>query len=193
MTSPVLQRVVRRETHSPRTVATVIVLILLAAGAVVLAFEIVRHLSGLSPWLFNPGAAATWLADLPDAPQAAVVAGGLAVAAAGLLILWFAVAPGRRPKHQLGAFTHPVLTDNGVIASALAEDLRRELDLARDGVVVGISHRTADVTVRPEPGQLLEAARVRALAEQSLSGYSLLPAVTVRVRVHRRAETGGAS
>ncbi|KIP52825.1 DUF6286 domain-containing protein [Leucobacter komagatae] len=192
MSNAVLQRVVRRETHSPRTVITVVVLVIIIAAAAYVGTELVLRLLGAGPLLAAPGAALTWLADLPDLePVAGVGAAGAVVALVGIVLVWFALAPGRLSKHQLGDSTHSVVVDNGVIASAVAERVRRELDLSKDGVVVGIGHRSADVTVRPEPGQVVTSDEVRAAAQDELAGYGLAPAVRVRARVQHRAETGG--
>lgn len=189
MTSAVLERVVRRETHSPRTVATVIVLVLIALAAIYVGIEIVLHLLGVGPLLVAPGVALTWLEGLPEVqPQALVVAVGVLAAIAGIVLVWLALGPGRRPKHQLGVSSHAVVVDNGVIASSIAEQVRRELDLSKGAVVVGISHRGADVTVRPEPGQFVEKSQVRSVVESELAGYDLSPRLKVRARVQRAAD-----
>lgn len=193
MTDAVLKRVVRRETHSARTVATVIALVLIAAGAVYVGTEIVLHLLDVAPLLVAPGAAFAWLTALPETrPQAAVVAGGTVIVILGVILVWFALSPGRRPKHELGVSPHAVVVDNGVIASAVAERVRRDLDLPKGGVIVGISHRGADVTVRPEPGQQVDRNQVRSIAETELAAYESMPRLTVRARVLRVAETEGA-
>lgn len=193
MTSAVLKRVVRRETHSPRTVSTVIVLALVVVAAIYVGVEIVLHLLGVGPFLVAPGAALTWLQELPDQHQGLVVAGGLLVAVAGVVLVWFALGAGRRPKHELGSSSYAVLVDNGVIASSVAERVRRELDLAKGAVVVGVGHRSADITVRPEPGQPVDRRHVRAVAESELAGYELSPRVKVRARVLRAADVEGLS
>ncbi len=194
MSATVLRRVVRRETHSPRTVATVIVLLLAALAAIYTGIEVVLHLLGLGPLMVAPGAALAWLTTLPDeVTQAAVVAGGAVVAAIGVVLVWLAVGPGRRPKHELSVSAHAVVVDNGVIASAVAERVRRELDLSQASVVVGIGHRSADVTVRPDPGQSIDKARLREIAEAELARYDLSPRVRVHARVVSAADTGGVS
>ncbi|MEB4613720.1 DNA/RNA endonuclease G [Leucobacter sp. M11] len=189
-----LKRVVRRETHSPRTVLAVVVLVLAALAAMYTGIEVVLHLLGLGPLLVAPGAALAWLTMLPDeVPQAAVVAGGAVVAVIGVALVWLAVGPGRRPKHELAVSSHAVVVDNGVIALAVAERVRRELDLSKASVVIGIGHRSADVTVRPEPGQTIDKGRLREIAEAELASYDLSPRVRAHARVVRAADTGGLS
>jgi len=194
MTDAVLSRVVRRETHSPRTVAAAITIVVVMLAAVYTGIETALQLGGAAPLLVAPSDALAWAAHLPDAqPRSAVIAGGAVVALIGLVLIWLAVAPGRRPKHQLGVSEHAVVADNGVIASAIAERVRRELDLSRGAVVVGVGHRGADVAVRPEPGQSIDRSEVRAVAERELSGYRTAPMIKVRARVLRAPETEGAS
>jgi hypothetical protein len=111
----------------------------------------------------------------------------------GLVLVVLALTPGRRPKHRLAVTEHAVLADNGVIATSLAERVRREFDLAKGGVTVGVAHRSADLTVQPEPGQVLDRDQLRAVAEQELSGYALEPQLRVHVRVRQPRETGAES
>ncbi len=194
MTDALLRRVVRRETHSPRTVATVVVLVILALAAIYVGVEIVRHLLAAGPQLAAPGAALAWLEGLPENNLSApVIAGGVIVAIAGIVLVWLSLAPGRRPKHELAESSHAVIVDNGVVASSIAERVRRELELVPGAVVVGISHRGADVTVRPEPGRPVEKSWVQSVAEDEVASYDLSPRVTVHARVLRPTEREGAS
>ncbi|MEJ6489166.1 DNA/RNA endonuclease G [Leucobacter sp. USCH14] len=192
MSNSVLNRGVRRETHSPRTVAAVAVLVVLAAAAVFVGIEIVRWLTGLGPLLVTPGDGLNALAQLPDAePQGAVVAGGAIAALLGLVLVWLAIGPGRRPRHALSGHPIAVVCDNGVLASAIAEQLRRSLDLAPGAVVVGVGSRSIDVTVRPAPGQNIEKDRVRALAAEEIDRYELSPGVKVHARIAKPADEEG--
>lgn len=193
MTSAVLKRVARRETHSPRTIATVVVLALVALAAIYAGVEIVLHLLGAGPLLVAPGAALMWLQEPPDQHRGLVVAGGLLAVVAGMVLAWLALSPGRRPRHELGSSSYAVIVDNGVIASAVAERVRRELDLSKGAVVVSVGHRSADITVRPEPGQPIDRRQVRTVAESELTGYELSPRVKVRARVLRAADMEGMS
>ncbi len=189
MAHPVLARVVRRETHSPRTAAAVAVIVLVVAAAIGSGLEIVRYLLGAAPLLARPAAVLTWLAALPAAePRAAVAAAAVAVAVVGAVLLWLAAAPGRRSVHVLGSAAHAVVVDDAAIAAAVAERVGREIDLPQGAVVVGIGHRTADVTVRPDLDQVVDEEHVREVAAGELAGYG--PArMRVRVRVLRRGSS----
>jgi hypothetical protein len=190
MSTPEFRRIVRRETHSPRTVAMVIAVVILILSLVYVGVEIVLDLLAQPALLAGPEAAFAWIAGLPDAqPESAVVAGGLALGVVGLVFVVLAVAPGRLPKHEMTWPDRAVVVDNGVIASALAQRLSDETGIARDRISVGVSHRRIDATVNPGPGVPLDAAVVRDLVDTELAAYRLAPPVTTRVRVLRPQES----
>ncbi|MGQ7313335.1 DUF6286 domain-containing protein [Microbacterium arabinogalactanolyticum] len=192
MTTPILKRATRRELHSPRTVAAATVLVLVALAAVYAGVEIVLHLLRLDPLLVTPGAALDGVAALPDIEaKPAVIAGAVVVGIAGLVLIWLALTPGRRPRHRLDLPPHSVVVDNAVIASSSAEHVRRELDLPRGAVVVGVGHRSADVTVRPVPGQAVDKNRLRTVLKDELTRYGLPAGMSVRARVLRPEEGNG--
>jgi len=186
MTSPALRRVVRRETHSPRTVAMFVAVILLILALAYIGLEIVLSLLAQPALLLGPAAAAGWLVGLPTAqPAGLVIAGSVVLAIIGLVFLWLAVTPGRLSRHTVDAGDRAVVVDNGVIASALAQHLSEETGLARDDITVGVGHRSVDVTVRPGVGIPVDKAAVQAAAEAELETYRLTRSVRTRVRIER--------
>lgn len=191
MTDSVLRTVVRRETHSPRTVAMLVVVVLLVLAAAYAAVEIVLSLVGRPPLLVAPGAAFDALAALPTAVvPAALIAAGAVLAIVGLIVFIIAVAPGRLSKHEMTWGERAVVVDNGVVASALAQHLTTESGISRDNVVVGVAHRTVDVTVRPPMGIPVDKDRVRQIVEDEVASYRLTPSVRTIVRVERPRDAG---
>src|SRR5690606_24057412 len=135
MSTPVLRRVVRRETHSPRTVAMFVAVILLILALAYIGLEIVLSLLAQPALLLGPAAAAGWLVGLPGAlPPGIIIAGGIVLALVGLVLIVLAVTPGRLSKHSLEAGSRAVVVDNGVIASALAQHLSDEVGISRDDI-----------------------------------------------------------
>jgi hypothetical protein len=186
MTSPALRRVVRRETHSPRTVAMFVAVILLILALAYIGLEIVLSLLAQPALLLGPAAAAGWLVGLPTAqPAGLVIAGSVVLAIIGLIFIWLAVTPGRLSRHTIDAGDRAVVVDNGVIASALAQHLAEETGLARDDVTVGVGHRSIDVTVRPGVGIPVDKAAVQSAAEAEIETYRLTRSVRTRVRIER--------
>ncbi|AZS44681.1 DUF6286 domain-containing protein [Microbacterium oleivorans] len=189
MTTPVLRRVVRRETHSPRSVAFAVVVLLGIILALYVAVELILALAAQPALFVRPMAALQWLAGLPSSvPVAAGVAGGLVVAALGLWLVVLAVSPGRLSKHEMDAGGRVAVVDNGVVASALAQRVSDETGIARDRVTVGVAHRSVDVTVRPGAGIPIEKAQVTSLAEAEIASLKLARPVRTRVRIERHDE-----
>ncbi|MCK6081597.1 DNA/RNA endonuclease G [Microbacterium sp. EYE_5] len=186
MSEPVLRRVVRRETHSPRSVAFAVVVLLTIVACLYLAVETVLSLASQPALLVRPIDALAWLAALPaDVPVGAVIAGGLAVAVVGVWLILLAVTPGRLSKHEMDAGGRAALVDNGVLAAAIAQRVSDETGLARDRVTVGVAHRSVDVSVKPGAGIPVDRAQVNAVAEAELSGFKLTRPLRTRVRVER--------
>ncbi|WP_454113986.1 DUF6286 domain-containing protein [Microbacterium maritypicum] len=189
MSTPVLRRVIRRETHSPRTVAMFVAVILLILALAYIGLEIVLSLAAQPALLLGPAAAGGWLIGLPTAqPAGLVIAGSVVLALIGVIFIVLAITPGRLSKHVLDGGGRAVVVDNGVIASALAQHLAEETGLARDSITVGVGHRTVNVTVRPGIGIPLDKADVASAAEAELQTYRLAHRVRTRVRIERPAE-----
>ena len=189
MTDAVLRTVVRRETHSPRTVAMLVVVVLLVLAAVYAAVEIALAIAGRRPLLAAPAPAFDALATLPAAvAPAALIASGSVLALLGLALLVLAVAPGRLSRHEMTWGDRAVVVDNGVVASSIAHHVSQESGIARENVVVGVAHRTVDVTVRPVLGIPVDLDHLRQLVDDEVASYHLTPSLRTRVRIDRPAD-----
>jgi hypothetical protein len=186
MSDTVLRTVVRRETHSPRTVAMLVVVVLLLLALAYAAVEIILNLVGAQPLLVGPGDALNAVVAAPTALMpVAFIVGGVVLAVLGLIVLILALGPGRLSRHEMAAGERAVVVDNGVIASALAQHLSNDSGIARDDIVVGVAHRTVDVTVSPPVGIPIDEAQLRRIVEEEIASYNLTPTVRTRLRVER--------
>ncbi|MDT0116359.1 DUF6286 domain-containing protein [Microbacterium sp. PRF11] len=187
MSDAVLRTVVRRETHSPRTVAMLVVVVLLLLAIAYAAVEIVLSLTGQPALLVAPGDALNAAVQAPTALlPAAFIGGGAVVALIGLIVLVVALKPGRLSKHEMTrGVNRAVVVDNGVVASALAQHLSNESGIARDDIVVGVAHRSVDVTVRPPVGIPVDEAQLRRIVDEEITSYELTPRLRAHVRVQR--------
>lgn len=191
MTDSILRTVVRRETHSPRTAAMLVVVVLVILAVAYAAVEIVVASLGRPPLLIAPAAALDALAALPTAvAPAALIATGVVLAIIGLVVVILAVAPGRLSKHEMAWGERAVVVDNGVVASALAQHLATESGIARENLLVGVAHRTVDVTVRPPMGIPVDREHLRRIVEDEVASYRLTPSVRTIVRVERPRDAG---
>lgn len=188
MTSPAYRRIVRRESHSPRTVAAIIAAVALIAGLVYLGIETTLDAAGAGPLLATPGQLAAWAAALPtEEPRALVVGSAIAAVLIGGSFLALGIAPGRLARHEMAADGRVAVVDNGVIASALATHLSAEAGIPRDDITVGVAHRSVDVSVRPGFGDAPDPEPLRRIVEAEVEGYRLSPPVKTRVRIaHER-------
>lgn len=190
MSDPALRRVVRRETHSPRTVAMFAALLVLILALTYIGTEIVLRLLAQPALLLGPAQGLAFLAGLPTSqPSGLVIAVGAAIALIGLVFVILAVTPGRLSKHEMQWGRRAVVVDNGVVAAALAQHVSDETGLPRDRITVGVAHRSVDVTVRPGAGVPLDQARLREIVDREVAEYRLTPPVKARVRVARPTES----
>jgi Family of unknown function (DUF6286) len=189
MSTPAFRRIVRRETHSPRTVAMIIAAVLAIIALLYIGVEIMLWLLAQPALLVGPGAMVSWIVGLPGSqPVGLVILGGVVLAVAGLIFLFLGLAPGRLPKHRMSGDERAVVVDNGVIASSLAQRISEETGIPRTDVTVGVSHRAVDVTVRSGFGDAYDAAPIEQVVIAELERYALIPSVKPRVRVTSHAE-----
>lgn len=188
MSEPVLRRIVRRETHSPRTVAAAVTAAVLILALGYVAVETVLGMAGRPPLLARPGDVLRWLAALPDGQSAVLATVSAALVALGLALILLAVLPGRLSRQEASGNGRAVIVDNGVIATALAQHLSDEIGIARDRLTVGVGHRAIDVTVRAEPWSGVDETEVRAVVEAEVASYQLARRLATRVRIDRPRE-----
>lgn len=189
MTTPAFRRIVRRETHSPRTVAMVVAVVLLILGLAYVGVEIVLYLLAQPALLLGPAAAAAAIVGLPTArPAGLVIAGGVILALLGLVFLILGLTPGRLAKHVMADDDRAVVVDNGVIAAALAQRVSVETGIPREDITVGVAHRTVDVVVRSGFGDAHDPAPITHVVDAELERYALVPGVRSRVRVQTPVE-----
>lgn len=184
MSSPEFRRIVRRETHSPRTVAMIVVAVLLVLALLYAGVEIVLWLLGRPALLVGPGEAAAWIVGVPTLQPVAVgILGAVVIAVVGVVLLVLGMAPGRLPKHEMSGAGRAVVVDNGVIAASLAQRISEDAGIPRADITVGVSHRQVDVTVRAGFGDLYDEAPISRIVADELDSYALIPSVTPHVRV----------
>ncbi|WP_341952715.1 DNA/RNA endonuclease G [Salinibacterium sp. TMP30] len=177
------RRIIRRETHSPRTVAMVIAAVLSIVALAYLGTEIVLSLLLQPALLVSPVASGEWLTRLPEQqPVWAIITAAAVLAVIGIILCVIALTPGRLPKHQMIAEGRAVLVDNAVIAAALAQHISDHTGIIRDRITVGVSRRVVDVTVAPDAGLPVVDSQIRDLVASELEHYQLTRAVKTRVR-----------
>ena len=190
-TPPPYRRILRRETHSPRSgfaIALAVVLIFVLAW---IGTESVLALLGRPALLVAPEDSLGSVLGLPTlVTSSGIIGAGSAVAVIGLLIVLVALLPGRRARHTGVVGRTAVVVDNVVVASALARVASRSANIDPDQVVVTIGHRTVDVTVRPSSGFPVDDARVLTAVQEALTTFELTPALRAKVTIEQKGVVG---
>lgn len=182
--SDFMTRVLRRETHSPRSGLSVVAAILVTLAAIYALLESVLAALGQPTWLVHPLDALTWIADLPGSyPPILLGAAGFLLALVGLIFLGNGLLPGRRARHVIDNPRVAIVVDDEVIASALAKCARMAAGVTREQVMVVVSARLVQVNVRPTSGIRLSEQKIQAAVESQLADMELdpRPAVTVKL------------
>ena len=187
MTTPALyRRILRRETHSPRSVLAIALAVVLVLVFAWIGTESVLALLGQSPLLVAPVDALAAVLALPEAlAPAVIIAAGVVVALVGLVLVLIAVLPGRRARHIGATERTAVVVDNAVIASALARTASRRANIDPDQVVVTVGHRTAVVSVRPTSGISVDQAEIDDAVREQLDAFGLTPKLSCTVVIEK--------
>lgn len=169
------QRIRRRETRSPRSVAAITLAVVVMATFAWLAVEIVLAMLDRPPVLVAPVEMATALVAVTSVPGAMLVGAGLVVALAGLALIALAVAPGRRGRHLMESPRTVIVVDDDVIASAVARHAASVAGVSPDQARVTVSRRRVDVQLTPTSGFPVDREAVLNVVGDELDSYRLEP------------------
>ncbi len=183
-------RIVRRETHSPRSVLAIGVAIIAIVVFAWLGTEVILALVGRPPLLVAPAGLFTSAVGAVGAPAGTVAAVGIAVAVIGLALILAAVLPGRRARHVLDTQRAATVVDNEVIASALARQASQAGNVDPDSVIVSVSHRRAVVHLTPTSGMPVDRERIAAAVTEQIASYGLRGTLRPRVEIAKQAKVG---
>ena len=183
-------RVVRRETHSPRSTSAIVVATVLGLLIVLLATEGILQLLGMRPLVAAPRGTLLAVLTFPDAPAALRVGVAVVAAVIGLILLGLAVFPGRRARRALTANRVAVVADDGMLASALARAAARTARVDPDAVRVSLGRRSAAVQIVPVSGDRVDRAAVRRAVEEEFAAAGAEKAVRVSVTVAQAGRVG---
>jgi hypothetical protein len=190
MTAP-YARIIRRETHSPRTVTTIVLAVVIALACVYAGTELVLRMLGQPSLLVTPEAALDWVAALPTLqPLSAISAGGIVLALIGLLLMLHAIRSGRLARHQMVHEGRAVIVDNGVLASSIARTVALVAGIPQSQALVSVSHRRVIVDVTPTSGIPVDEAEIRAAVADEIASYDLRPPVRHTVRINSTGAVG---
>jgi hypothetical protein len=186
----VYRRILRRETHSPRSVLAIAIAVVAFVVLAWVGVEVVLAILNRGPLLAAPFDMFSAVVALDQAPAGIVVPAGIGAVVVGVILIGMACTPGRRARHVLPTERVATVVDNEVIASALARRAARAANVDPDNAVVSVSHRRAVVDVVPTSGLPVDRDAVHATVVDELSSYGVRPAVTARIRVAQSGKVG---
>jgi hypothetical protein len=189
-TSTQSRRLGRRTTHSSRSTTAIIVAVVVILASAYAGVEIVLAWLGLAPLLAAPADMARSLGELGTVPAVWTIVAGAVVVVLGLVVIAFAVRPGRRHRHLLPSERSTVVVDDRVIASAVARHAATAAGTGPDATVVSVDRRSATVRVTPTSGVMVDQDEVRAAVDEQLEQYRVTPSLRGRVRIARTGEVG---
>jgi hypothetical protein len=187
-TTALYRRLIRRETHSPKSVlalASLVVLVCLWFGT-----ELVLSLLGRPALLVAPVDALVSASRLGEVIPGVLAAIGVVVAVIGLILIIASLSAGRRARHSIDSERAATVVDNEVIASALARHASAAGRVSPDNARVTVSHRRAEVHLTPSSGTPTDRDSVSAAVAEQLSGYGLKPAVSQKVVIDAVGRVG---
>ncbi|BDZ48247.1 hypothetical protein GCM10025867_04880 [Frondihabitans sucicola] len=184
------RRILRRETHSSRSGAAIVVLIALVIVAAYVGLESVYAALGMRALLFSPIDVLATLLSASTTQGGLVIAAGIVAAVVGIILIVVGVTSGRRGRHTIDDSRVAVVVDDQVIAAALSRSARTAAALAPGQVTTWVSRRSARLTVTPASGVRVDEEAVLAAARDELGATAYQPPVTPEVRTTSTGRLG---
>ncbi|MCU1530363.1 MAG: hypothetical protein JWP75_4126 [Frondihabitans sp.] len=186
----VYRRIVRRETHSSRSGAAIVILIILILVAAYVGIEAVYAGLGRRALLFSPLDVLATLRTAAATQGGLVIAVGIAAGIVGIVVIVIGLTPGRRGRHVIPDSRVAVVVDDQVIASSLARRARLAGSLAPDQVNAWVARNSARITLTPASGARADEEAVLEAARDELSAAGYQPSVQPQVRVSESGRLG---
>jgi hypothetical protein len=177
------RRILRREMHSSRSGAAIVVLIALIVVAAYVGIEAVYAGLGLHALVFSPLDVLATLRSAALEHGALVIATGIIAAVVGIVLIVIGFAPGRRGRHIIPDSRVAVVVDDQVIAGSLARRARLAGSLASGQVNAWVARSSARITLTPASGAQADEDAVLASARDEVGAAGYQPKLEPQVRV----------
>jgi hypothetical protein len=182
----IYRRIERRESHSSRSRAVVVALLVLVIAAAWAGIECVLAALGRPALLVAPSDALAWA----NSRQTLVLVAAVAVAIFGAVLVLLAILPSRRGRHGIPNDRMAVVVDDAVIAGALVRDARLAAGVTDERVHADVSARRARVSITPTSGIAVDATAVRAAVGGLIDTLSARPSIQASVTVSTAGRVG---
>ncbi|MGK9148495.1 hypothetical protein KXS11_12785 [Plantibacter flavus] len=182
-TQSLYRRVVRRETHSPRSGLAITLAILLALVLAWLGTESVLAAIGQLPLLAAPEDIVTAVLTAATAPAPLLVGAGVIGAIVGLVLVVLSLTPARLGRRGGASARTAAVVDDRVIAQSLARVAAHAADVDPSQVNVSVGARSALVEVTPTSGRSFQRREVEQAVDAEVASYDYRPSLRAKVRI----------
>lgn len=187
MSTPALyRRVVRRETHSPRSGLAITIAIVLALVLAWLGTESVLAAIGQRPLLVAPKDIVTAVLTAATAPAPLLVTLGVVAAIVGLVLIIMSLVPARQGRRGSTSDRTAVVVDDRVIAQSLARTAAYAGEIDPSQVSVSVGTRSARVDVTPTSGRAVDKREIQEAVDAEVASYDYRPALRAKVRLSEK-------
>ncbi|MBO9625886.1 MAG: hypothetical protein J7484_05890 [Microbacterium sp.] len=173
----IYRRVLRRETHAPRTAPAVLV----AGAAAVLALVGVGAVIWWAVDVNVRGPIETAAGTTAGTPRALLVGAGAVAIVVAVLMLGAALLPGRRARHARTTDRVALVVDDGVLADAVADAVSADAGVDRRQVSVTLLRRGVRVTITPTSGVPVDKVSAAQAAERTVAAIGFPATALVAV------------
>lgn len=184
------KRIIRRETHSPRSVAAISIACTLIVVIAWLGVEGVLSLLGQAPLVVSPRQLLVEIGAASSAVPVILATIALLCLLVGLGLIALAVLPGRRSRRHVDARTAVVVVSDELLASAVARKVASSASVSPNSVLVSIGKRSGIIRIRPVSGMSVDRDEIREVAETEFARAGTRSPLKFTVMVTNRGIVG---
>ena len=191
MSAHAAKRIIRRETHSGRSLGAILVALLALGVAAWLGTETVLHLLGREALLLAPGTPVALLAE-PSGTELPAWATAVAVGVLilGVIAILAALLPGRSRARSEALNAAAVVVEDRALAARLARSAELAAGVPAQQVSVQLSRSAARVLITPRSGVPVDPERVREAISAEPELARLSPRLRLTVAVNPSGKVG---
>ena len=184
------KRLLRRETHSPRSVVAIGLASAIIAGCLYSGTELVLELLNRPALLAAPTDVVRYVSQVNQLAPTILLGAGIIVGIIGVSLVLVALLPGRRARHEAPSDRAAVVVDDDVIAAALERRASVAARVHPDNVDVTVSRRTATVLLTPESGVIPNRFTAEKAIAEAVAYDALRPAIDPTVVINPTGRVG---
>ena len=184
------KRLMRRETHSSRSVVAIGLASVIIAGCLYSGTELVLELTGRPPLVAAPSDVVRTVSQINQIAPAILFTVGVLVAVAGLVLVLVALLPGRRARHEAASQRAAVVVDDEVVTAALTRKAAAAARQDPANVDVSVSRHSATVRITPESGTVPDRFTAAKAIAEAIAYDALRPSLEPTVVITQTGKVG---